>query len=59
MSACVKSGIPEGELAKLIDTLIDNRQIKDILMKSKYAPSSESRSTIPTTTPIVEQGITA
>ena len=34
MSASVKSGIPEGELAKLIDTLIDNHQIKDILMKS-------------------------
>ena len=59
MSASVKSGLPEGELAKLIDTLIDNRQIKDILMKSMYAPSSENRSTIPTTTPIVEQGITA
>ena len=59
MSASVKSGLPEGELAKLIDTLIDNRQIKDILMKSMYAPSSECESTIPTTTPIKEQGITA
>ena len=59
MSASVKSGLPEGELAKLIDTLIDNHQIKDILMKSMCVPSSESRSTIPTTTPVIEQGITA
>jgi hypothetical protein len=58
MSASVKSGIPEGELAKLIDTLIDNHQIKDILMKSMCVPSSESRPTIPTTTPVIEQGIT-
>jgi hypothetical protein len=58
MSASVKSGLPEGELAQLIDTLIDNRQIKDILMKSMCVPSIESRSTIPTTTPVIEQGIT-
>jgi predicted transcriptional regulator len=58
MSASVKSGLPEGELAQLIDTLIDNRQIKDILMKSMCVPSIESRSTIPITTPVIEQGIT-
>jgi hypothetical protein len=58
MSASVKSGLPEGELAQLIDTLIDNHQIRDILMKSICVPSSESRSTIPTTTPVIEQGIT-
>ena len=58
MSASVKSGIPDGELAKLVDTLIDNHQIKDILMKSMCVPSSESRPTIPTTTPVIEQGIT-
>jgi uncharacterized protein YbaP (TraB family) len=57
MSASVKSGLPDGELAQLIDTLIDNHQIKDILMKSMCVPSSQSRSTIPTTTPIIEQGI--
>ena len=34
MSASVKSNIPDGEIAKLVDTLIDNHQIKDILMKS-------------------------
>ncbi|MGI8834898.1 MAG: hypothetical protein ACR2IS_19980 [Nitrososphaeraceae archaeon] len=58
MSASVKSGLPEGELGQLIDTLIDNHQIKDILMKSMCVPSYESRSIIPTTTPIIEQGIT-
>jgi hypothetical protein len=58
MSASVKSGIPEGELGQLIDSLIDNHQIKDILMKSMCIPSSESRPTIPTTTPVIEQGIT-
>jgi uncharacterized protein YbaP (TraB family) len=58
MSASVKSGLPEGELAKLIDTLIDNHQIKDILMKSMCIPSSESRSTIPTTIPVKEREIT-
>ena len=58
MSASVKSGIPDGELAKLVDSLIDNHQIKDILMKSMCIPSSESRPTIPTTTQVIEQGIT-
>jgi hypothetical protein len=57
MSASVKSGIPEGELAKPLDTLIDNHQIKDILMKSMCIPSSESRLTIPTITPVKEQEI--
>jgi hypothetical protein len=58
MSDSVKSGIPDGELAKLVDSLIDNHQIKDILMKSMCVPSSESRPTIPTTTQVIEQGIT-
>ena len=58
MSASVKSGIPEGELAQLIDALIDNHQIKDILMKSMCIPSSESRSTVSKTTPSIEQKIT-
>jgi hypothetical protein len=58
MSASVKSNIPDGELAKLVDTLIDNHQIKDILMKSMCIPSSESRSTIPTTIPVKEREIT-
>ena len=58
MSASVKSGLPEGELAQLVDTLIDNHQIKDILTKSMCVPSSESRSIIPITTPVKEQEIT-
>src|SRR6188474_3729946 len=58
MSASVKSGIPEGELAKLIDTLIDNHQIKDILIKSMCIPSSEIRSTVSKTMPPIEQKIT-
>ena len=58
MSASVKSGIPEGELAKLIDTLIDNHQIKDILMKSMCIPCSESRSTVSKKIPPIEQKIT-
>ena len=49
---------PEGELTKLINTLIDNHQIKDILMKPMCVPSSESASTISTTTQVIEQGIT-
>jgi hypothetical protein len=58
MSASVKSGIPEGELAKLIDTLIDNHQIKGILMKSMCIPCSESRSTVSKKIPPIEQKIT-
>jgi len=58
MSASAKSGLPEGELAQLVDTLIDNHQIKGILMKSMYEPHSESRTTIPSTTPVIEQGMT-
>jgi uncharacterized protein YbaP (TraB family) len=58
MSASAKSGLPEGELAQLIDTLIDNHQVKDILMKSMSVPSSQSRSTIQTTSRAKEQEIT-
>jgi predicted transcriptional regulator len=36
----VKSGLPEGELVQLINALIDNQEIKDILIKSISAPSS-------------------
>jgi hypothetical protein len=37
----VKSGLPEGELVQLINALIDNQEIKDILIKSISVPSSE------------------
>jgi hypothetical protein len=58
ISASVKSGLPEGELAKLIDTLIDNHHIKDILTKTISVSSSESRTTVSKTTPPMEQKIT-
>ena len=59
MSDSVNSGIPEGELAKLIDTIIDNHQVKEILMKSMSGHFSESRSKIPPTKPVIEQEIAA
>jgi hypothetical protein len=47
--------LPEGELAQLINTLIDNHQIKDILLKSISNPSVESNSKIQTApTPVLE-----
>jgi hypothetical protein len=56
-SASVTSGLAEGERVQLINALIDNLQIKDILMKSICVPSSEKRSAI-LTTPVKEQQIT-
>ena len=44
------SNNPEWELAQLINALIDNRQIKNILMKSIHVPATESSSTISATT---------
>jgi hypothetical protein len=44
------SNNPEWELAQLISALIDNRQIKNILMKSIHVPPTESSSTISATT---------
>jgi predicted transcriptional regulator len=47
--------LPEGELAQLINALIDNHQIKDILMKSISNHSIESNSKIQTApTPVME-----
>jgi hypothetical protein len=47
--------LPEGELAQLINTLIDNHQIKDILLKSISNPSVDSNSKIQTApTPVIE-----
>ena len=43
------SNNPEWELAQLINALIDNRQIKNILMKSIHVPPTESGSTISAT----------
>jgi predicted transcriptional regulator len=46
--------LPEGELPQLINALIDNHQIKDILMKSISNPSG-SNSKIQAPTAVVEQ----
>ena len=40
------ASLPEGELVQLINVLIDNNQIKGILMKSIHVPATESNSTI-------------
>ena len=36
MSASCSSGLPNGELAQLVDVLIDNHKVKDILVKPIY-----------------------
>jgi hypothetical protein len=55
MSEAVTSGLPKVELQQLINVLIDNRYIKDILMKSIWVHSFESRSTTPAATPSIAQ----
>ena len=50
--------IPKEELTQLINTLIDNHQIRDILMKTISVSSSESKSTVSERTPPIEQKIT-
>jgi predicted transcriptional regulator len=37
----VRSGLPEGELVQLINALIDNQNIKDILIKAISVPTTE------------------
>jgi hypothetical protein len=44
MSASGSSGLPSEETTQLINALINNRQIKDILMKSIVVPSIENDS---------------
>ena len=50
--------IPKEELTQLINALIDNHQIRDILMKTISTASSEMRSTISETATSIEQRIT-
>ena len=57
-TSSVTTGLPEGELVQLINALIDNHQIKDILLKTNSVPTSESRPIVSKTTPSTEQGIT-
>ena len=56
-SASVTTGLPQEERVQLINALIDNHQIKDILMKT-ISVSSESRTTVSERTPPIEQKIT-
>ena len=58
MSASSSSGLPKGDLAQLVDTLIDNHIVKDILMKPICVPSSENRSIVQAETLSMEQRIT-
>ena len=44
MSASGSLGLPSEEITQLINALIDNHQIKDILMKSISIPSVENGS---------------
>ena len=59
MSASGGSGLPNGELAQLVDVLIDNHKVKDILVKSIYVPSSGKKSIVQAETPPMEQRIIA
>jgi hypothetical protein len=56
-SASVTTCLPQEERVQLINALIDNHQIKDILMKT-ISVSSESKLTVSKTTPLTEQRIT-
>jgi predicted transcriptional regulator len=47
--------IPKEELTQLINALIDNHQIRDILMKSISVPSVESGSKMQKTATIIEE----
>jgi predicted transcriptional regulator len=49
------AALPKEELSKLIDTLIDNHEIKDILMKSISRSSTENSSKMATSTAVIEQ----
>ena len=57
-SASVTTGLPQEERVQLINALIDDHQIKDILMKTISVSSSESKSTVSKTNPLTEQRIT-
>jgi hypothetical protein len=49
-----QSGLPNEERTQLIDALIDNHQIKDILLKSIPNPSIESNPKVLTPTAVVD-----
>jgi hypothetical protein len=57
-TASVTTDLPEGEIVQLINALIDDHQIKDILLKTNSVPTYESRSTVSKTTQSTGQRIT-
>jgi hypothetical protein len=57
-TASVTTDLPEGEIVQLINALIDDHQIKDMLLKTNSVPTSESRSTVSKTTQSTGQRIT-
>jgi hypothetical protein len=57
-TASVTTDLPEGEIVQLINALIDDHQIKDILLKTNSVLTSESRSTVSKTTQSTGQRIT-
>jgi hypothetical protein len=48
------TSFPEGELTQLINALIDNHQIKDILMKSISVCSTKEETEMPMISSVVE-----
>ena len=58
ISAPDSSEFPEGELAQLVNILIDNYSIKDILVRPICIASSENKPKIQAATPSIEQRIT-
>ena len=58
ISASDSSEFPEGELAQLVNILIDNYSVKDILMRPICIASSENKPIIQAATPSIEQRIT-
>jgi hypothetical protein len=57
-TASVITDLPEGEIVQLINALIDDHQIKDMLLKTNSVPTYESRSTVSKTTQSTGQRIT-
>ena len=49
------SNLPAEEVIQLINTLIDNRRIKEILMKPTDVPCDEAKSKIKMSTPIISK----
>jgi hypothetical protein len=56
-TASVTTDLPEGEIVQLINALIDDHQIKDMLLKTNSVPTYESRSTVSKTTQSTGQRI--